>query len=933
MIDEQALQRFEPLAKTLAATNMAQSLSYCMERKYLQGVDGAGVTSPFHLHALTPVADSSVKWISISQIGKPLENSAENCFTAIQKILYSCFLPKEVQLLFLVVGHEGKSNMYIGLRCPGKPNPPRSLVKNLCNYMKGIWPGLKAEALKNGDDTLEYFTQNIGTEKFENVYALTGIPSMETQYKGLYPATVDKLIAGLSGSKDYAYMVIADPVESQDAEAMLYNCREMNGQAESLKSMNITEGLNVSDTATDTVSKSISDAISYTESESVSKTRVDLGKKGKIALSVAGFGLAGAIFPASSAMLEAGASAGAAALSALAGTVGLSNVVSSLIPKKTVTKGTTHGTSHTDTNTTSHSQGHTEGRSHSMSRNMVNKHIEAISEHLFYHGRRFETGKAIGLWKVGVYLAGEKESDLQAGALQLRSTISGQETIYEPVRIHNITSELEEVSGKKNIRALSLGEFLPPVISVQNSAGVPFKHPLGPHFNDLRTILTTKELSYLVNFPLRSVPGISVIDSSPEFSLTPMGKNSYDEIDFGKLLYGGTPVEIPYHLSISDLSKHTLLSGINGSGKTNTVMAILNAMSSKFRLPFLIIEPAKTEYVDWAVEYNKLHPDNPITIYMPGCKVYRDKKTREAVQLGDLKLNPFEPVWLDKDQEPNVLSHIDRLKSTFAAAFPMYDILPVLMEDLIYSIYQNKSTDWLTSEPVFGQTMPPTLNSMSAGVDKVIGNRQYEPRIEQNMKACLNTRIDSLKRGWKGRMLNTVHSTPWNELFEKPVVINLSYVGDDVDKGFLMSLIMQLLYEYRTACAELGRVDFNDNSCRHLTVIEEAHRVMMKCDKPDLPQYKTAMMFSNMLSEIRAYGEGMFLVDQVPTRLIPDAIKNTNTKIVHRLVAEDDAKAIAEAMGLSKEQRKIIPKLLVGECLVSTALTPDKYWVKVNKSK
>ena len=930
-MEEGRLQQFEPLAKTLAATAMSQSLSFCMERKYLQDVDGNGIPSPFRLHTIAPVSDSSVKWISISQVGRPLENSAESCFTAIQKILYSCFLPKQIQLIFLVIGHEGKNSMYIGLRCPGQSNPPRSLVRNLCNYMKGIWPGLKAEVLKDDNSNLDYFTENIGGEKFENVFALTGIPSMETQYKNLYPATVDKLIAGLSGGKDYAYIVIADPIESQAAEAMLYSCREMNGQAESLKSMNITEGINYSDTLTDTVGKSISDAITYTESESIAKTRVDLGKKGKIALSVAGFGLAGAIFPASSALLEAGASAGAAALSALAGTVGLSGVVSALIPKKTVTKGTSKGVSHNEGHNESHSAAHTEGKSQSLSRNIVNKHIEAIGEHLFYHSRRFETGKAIGLWKVGVYIAGERESDLQAGALQLRSTVSGQETIYDPIRIHNITAELDEESGRTNIRKLSLGEFLPPVISVNNLDGIPFKHPLGEHFNDLRTVLTTKELSYLMNFPLRSVPGISVIDSSPEFSLTPQQESKECCIDFGKMLYGGTPVEIPYHLTLSDLSKHTLLSGINGSGKTNTVMAILNAISGK--LPFLIIEPAKTEYVDWAIEYNKIHPETPVTIYMPGCKTYRDKQTRESIKFPQLKLNPFEIVWLDKEQEPNVLSHIDRLKSTFAAAFPMYDILPVLMEDLIYTIYQNKSTDWLSKEPVYEQTLPPTLNSMSVSVDKVISNRQYEERIERNMKACLNTRIDSLKRGWKGSMLNTMHSTSWHDLFERPVIINLSYVGDEVDKGFFMSLILQFLYEYRMACAELGRVDFNDNACRHLTVIEEAHRVMMKCDNQELPQYKTAQMFSNILSEIRAYGEGLFLVDQVPTRLIPDAIKNTNTKITHRLVAEDDVKAIAEAMGLTEEQRRIIPKLAVGESVVSTSLTPDKYWIKVNKTK
>ena len=197
------------------------------------------------------------------------------------------------------------------------------------------------------------------------------------------------------------------------------------------------------------------------------------------------------------------------------------------------------------------------------------------------------------------------------------------------------------------------------------------------------------------------------------------------------------------------------------------------------------------------------------------------------------------------------------------------------------------------------------------------------------MKACLNTRIDSLKRGWKGEMLNTIYSTPWSELFEKPCVINLSYVGDDTDKSFFMALILQFLYEYCTAKAELGLIDFNDNGCKHLTVVEEAHRVMMKCDNPELPQYKSAMMFSNMLSEIRAYGEGMLLVDQVPTRLIPDAIKNTNIKITHRLVAEDDCKA----MGINKEQRKIIPKLLVGQCIISTALSTDEHWIKVKKVK
>lgn len=918
------LQAIEPTAKVLAATALSQSLSFCTERKYLEKISDKSSNDIFRIEAIPSTLKEEATWIEIKQIGKPLDNSAESCFTAIQKILYSCFLPKETQLLFLITGNGVENRLYLGLRATGENIRSRIIVKYLNEFIKGAWPGLQTRIVQDTDEKLSAFKKEMADGVFENINALTGIPSMEGQYKNLYPATMDKLMAGMSKSKHYAYLVVADPVETNDAEFMLYQCREMNGQAESLKSMNVTEGLSRGTSSSFTSS--------HTEGSSTSESfqKKDFSKMGKLALQATGLGMAASFFPAAQSVLDGVADASGALLAGAAGMLGFSavgNLINSLSPTKTTS------TSTNTSDSTSTTQGTNESQSQSLSRNIVNKHIEAVSEHLFYQSKRLETGKAIGLWKVGVYLMAEKKSDIQGAALQLRSILSGQESIFEPIRIHDITNILDEEDRRgKTLREQTLAQLNAPTLMINTRNGKRFDHPLGDHYKELKTVLTTKELSYLINFPLRSVPGISVIDSSPEFSLNQPEVNLEEKtIDFGKLLYGGSETEMPYKLPVDLLSKHTLLCGINGTGKTNTVQAILNKLSGD--IPFLIIEPAKTEYVDWAIEYNKSHQDNPISVYIPGCKVYKDKATRENIDLKPLKLNPFEIVWLNREQEPNVLTHIDRLKSTFAAAFPMYDILPVLMEDLIYTIYQNKSTDWLNKEPVYNQTLPPTLNSMSLAVDAVIGNRQYEERVERNMKACLNTRIDSLKRGWKGEMLNTMHSTSWDELFEKPCVINLSYVGDDTDKSFFMALILQFLYEYATAKAELGLVDFNDNGCKHLTVIEEAHRVMMKCDNPDLSQYKSAMMFSNMLSEIRAYGEGLFLVDQVPTRLIPDAIKNTNIKITHRLVAEDDCKAIGESMGISEEQRKIIPTLLVGQCVVSTSLSPDKHWVKVNKVK
>ncbi len=901
----------ESIAKVLAATSISQSLSFCMERKYLEKIDDANLNPYFTLKEVPTTSKNDVSWLEITQVGKPLEQSSENCFTAMQKILYSCFMPKETQLLFLITGNGKRNRLYLGVR-PMGTNIKKNITKYLVDFMKGTWPGLQCHTIKEGseDNELQAFASCLKNDSLDYIYALTGIPSMESQYKSIYPATIDKLMAGMNQSKNYAYLVVADPIETNEVDAMLFQCREMNGQAESLKSFNVTEGHSQGSSRSHTTTEGTS------TSESTSTSKKDYSKLGKLAMQGTGIALAASFFPAAQSVLEGATEVGGQLVAGAVSMMGIgvaNSLVGSLTPSKTISS--TTGTNHSESDSTSTN----EGQSQSLSRNIVNKHIESVSEHLFYHSKRLETGKAIGMWNVGTYLLASKESDIKGGAMQLRSILSGQESIFEPIRITDISNVIEAEQ--------SIGRFQSPIVRIDSTSNnKPFNHPLGDHYKELKTVLTTKELSYLINFPLRSVPGISVIDSSPEFSLNMQEKNDDKTIGIGKLLYGGSPTNMDYHIPVSSLSRHTLLSGINGSGKTNTVQAILNGI--KDEIPFLVIEPAKTEYIDWALQYNEEHPEHPIEIYIPGCKKYKTGFVPKQ-----LKLNPFEFVWLNKEQEPNVLTHIDRLKSTFAVAFPMYDILPVLMEDLIYTIYQNKSTDWLGEEPKYGITLPPTLNSMSISVDKVISNRQYEERIERNMKACLNTRIDSLKRGWKGEMLNTVHSTPWKDLFGKPCIINLSYVGDDIDKSFFMALILQFLYEYRAALAETGQIDFNENGCKHLTVIEEAHRVMAKCDNQELPQYKSAMMFSNMLSEIRAYGEGMFLVDQVPTRLIPDAIKNTNLKITHRLVAEDDCKAIGESMGLSEEQRKVIAKLMTGQCIVSSSLSTDTYWVQVEKVK
>lgn len=120
----------EPAAKVLAATGVSQALSFCFERKYLQDIATAD-DSLFELEPVNPTPVNQAAWIMINQVGVPMEKSAENCFSALQKILFAFFIPKEMQLLFLVIGDGETTKMMIGLRSPFKASPSKNLIKNL----------------------------------------------------------------------------------------------------------------------------------------------------------------------------------------------------------------------------------------------------------------------------------------------------------------------------------------------------------------------------------------------------------------------------------------------------------------------------------------------------------------------------------------------------------------------------------------------------------------------------------------------------------------------------------------------------------------------------------------------------------------------------------------------------------------------------------
>lgn len=907
---EITLQRIT-VPKVTVAENLVAGVQYLSKRDIL--TDISTVDSQIALSCKEArYLDYPIEWVKIGQVGVCHEFSCHQYYSAIQKALFSCHNPETFQIIFMVRGDGEKISLYLGVRqLDMNGNCGEIFTESLSSFISNLLPGTKAEYCGNANDAFEEIKADIKGKKLRHLSAFTGIPSFLGKDGEESISAIDTLIGPLSNKK-FVYYVIADPVDENVANRIMTKCVEMSGKLESIKTTNLTETYN----ASTTIGKSDGFSKSVTENQSIAVNRK--GKKHHF-------------------------------WSKFMCTIGLRDFVDQ--STKTISQGNTTGTNHNE------SRSDTLGNSASTSMTMVNKNAEHAAAIMSKHASRFEKGLGTGLWETGVYLLTEDAYVCQSAAMQLKAVISGKDTSLEPIRIHDLSSLMNKKDDETatSIKT-AVADLCAPNFQLVANSGEIIENNFEEKAENLSTYLTTEELSCLINLPQRSVPGISVIDYSTNFSLTPQRKKTgIKTLELGHLVYSGATSNIDVQLPINTLSRHALVCGVNGSGKTNTVLSILDGFMKANR-PFFVIEPAKTEYVDWAIEYNKTikDPKKKIKIFIPGCEKY----AKGSITPDKLKLNPFEVINLP-NSEMRVLSHIDRLKATFASAFPMQDILPVIMEHLLYKLYTDEH-QMLDKEDKtsYMRNGFPTLSTINAPfIDNLMSDIGYARENTQNISAALRTRFKSLKYGWKNELLNNENLSgkawnedketwvdsklTWDELFGSPVVVNLSYAGDDQDRAFIMSLLLQFLYEYRIAESESGKVDFNSNKCRHLVVVEEAHRVMANCVNPESPQYKSGQMFSNFLSEVRAYGQGMMVVDQVPTRLIEDAIKNTNVKIIHKLVASDDSQRIAECIGLTSEQQKVIAKLSIGQAVlagfnsanVGSSDCSDIYLAQVNKMK
>ncbi|HNX03357.1 MAG TPA: hypothetical protein PLE33_09010 [Candidatus Cloacimonas sp.] len=283
----------------------------------------------------------------------------------------------------------------------------------------------------------------------------------------------------------------------------------------------------------------------------------------------------------------------------------------------------------------------------------------------------------------------------------------------------------------------------------------------------------------------------------------------------------------------------------------------------------------------------------------------------------------------------------------------MYGPMPYVLETAFYHIYQWYGWDFKSGHNIYWDSIVnkscvdrnadasgeshnidlnsiknvsdffPTLDDLYNCIDNIVSIQGYSKDLQNDLTAALKVRVGSLKCGAKGTMLNTKSGTSIEKLLNWPTVVELERIGDAQEKVFIMGLLLVSIYEYYIAKSNESIA--KDNKAKvhlsHLLVIEEAHRLLENVQQVNNNEIadmkgKAIETFNNILSEIRAYGQGIVVADQIPTKISPDVIKNTNLKIIHRLFSFDDRNAVGDAIGLDQRQKKGLIHLNTGEAIV-----------------
>ena len=415
------------------------------------------------------------------------------------------------------------------------------------------------------------------------------------------------------------------------------------------------------------------------------------------------------------------------------------------------------------------------------------------------------------------------------------------------------------------------------------------------HFLRLRYLVTAREIAGIFKLPVDDGHTIGLDSRKISTNREKLNQSIISEGNFkvGRIMNASRSAagdEAHAGVPLNDFTKHGLIVGMPGSGKTNFSLGLLLQFWEQFHIPFLAVEPTKSEY-------------RSLLDAIPDLQVFTPGKNNVSPYI----VNPFIP-----PRGVTVESFIPSLMSAFKAAFSMPNPLPDLFLSAVNECYNTYG--WQLSSTMEDPNVQPFgLYEFIKVFRRKIQNMDYKGDVKSNMESAGVVRLVSLIEQ-NPNIYDTIHSIPLEDLLRKPTVIELNAINNKEQKSLIMALLLIQI------CVFTKNNVAGDGKLKNILLIDEAHVLLAGRSAAEEgsadSQGSTIEALEDMIAEIRSYGTGIIIADQSPTAVGRNIVANTNVKMIFKLVEKENKDAIATATNMEEAEYDRLGRLGVGEAML-----------------
>lgn len=374
---------------------------------------------------------------------------------------------------------------------------------------------------------------------------------------------------------------------------------------------------------------------------------------------------------------------------------------------------------------------------------------------------------------------------------------------------------------------------------------------------------------------------------------------------------GGLPVG-PCGLSLETLNHHSFVHGATGAGKSQAVRHVLTELSRQ-GVPWIVLEPAKREYAAGMAERLASAGDAIADAALRRVHVVRP---------ADLEATPVSLHPLQPEPGASYQAHLDGLLDLMVTAFDADSPFPEVLTQAMDRCVRRAGWDPGTSRPLRaladryadGATGPlrplhPGIDDLVRACHQVIDEKGYGREVAGNVHGFVDMRLGTLLTGTKRAAFSAGYPLSLPAVLQTNAVLELQDLGTDSDRALFMGLFLARL---AAAVRVRARDDPRPGRLRNVVVIEEAHRLLRNPETLTGAAARAVESFTNLLAEVRSLGVGLIVAEQIPTKIAPDVVKNTATKLMGRTPAADDRELVGDAIGLTAAQSQQVVSLEPG---------------------